>query len=306
MRGALSPDEVAEARRDISAAMADFNAARGRSFSKALTPEAAFRDPRIFRWMFQPRIVAVLKQILEPSYAMLPTLSVAHNQVGLVAGRYLGLKRPGWHIDSGAEGKQPYLADPAYRFVKCGIYLQDNTPEYGGGVDFVPGGHQFPIRTGNLEFDFKLKTLWNHFGIVFRAEIAPLEAGDFLAFDSRLPHRSTVPAAWHSRFTADDYQLGAVRDFPIEKTKYVIYWDSCRARCAESFLANCARRGESEIEAGGGLYFAYSAGLFYPDDYAAEFVARVTAAGIRVATLDPARAHRFRDRWTDRTRSVAV
>jgi hypothetical protein len=264
VRGALTPDEVAYARATIDAAFV----AAGEP--KALLPVRCFADERIYRWMFQPRIVAALKEVLEPNYSVTPTLIVPRNQFGMAARRYLGLKRPGWHVDSGSEGHAPWLLAADYRFMKCGIYLQDNSAAHGGGVDIVRGGHRFPLRTGNPRLDFGLKTLSNQLGIVTAWQRVALQAGDFLAFDSRLPHRSTLPE-----------QPGAGAP-----PKYVIYWDSCRTAYAASFIADRAARGAKEIAID--PFFAQMASLAYPDDYPPGFVARVEAAGIRVAMAEPA------------------
>ena len=131
--------------------------------------------------------------------------------------------------------------------VKCGIYLQDNTADWGGGVDIVRGGHRFPLRTGNHRVDFGTKTLANHVRIVTAWQRMELKAGDFLAFDSRLPHRSTLPE----------------RGITPPQPKYVIYWDSCRTAYAGPFIADRARRGAQEI-AGGELLFAQMASLSFP------------------------------------------
>ena len=34
------------------------------------------------------------------------------------------------------------LNDPNFRFVKCRIYLQDNSDEYGGGIQIKQGFHK--------------------------------------------------------------------------------------------------------------------------------------------------------------------
>jgi hypothetical protein len=273
VRGALAADQVAAARTTIDAAFA----AAGRP--KALLPDRCIAEPGIYRWLFQPRIVAALKEILEPSYSLIPTLTVAQNQFGMMTRRYLGLKRAGWHVDSGSEGHAPWLLAPDYRFVKCGIYLQDNTADWGGGVDIVRGGHRFPLRTGNHRVDFGTKTLANHVGIVTAWQRVELKAGDFLAFDSRLPHRSTLPE----------------RGITPPQPKYVIYWDSCRTAYAGPFIADRARRGAQEI-AGGELLFAQMASLSFPHDYPPAFAERVAEAGIRVASAEPATVNALRER----------
>lgn len=273
IRGALTADEVTAARASIDAAFAAAGA------PKALLPGRCIADPAIYRWLFQPKIVAALKEILEPAYSVIPTLTVARNQFGMAARRYLGLKRPGWHVDSGSEGHAPWLLAPDYRFVKCGIYLQDNSADWGGGVDIVRGGHRFPLRTGNPRLDFGLKTLRDHVGIVTAWQRVALKAGDFLAFDSRLPHRSTLPAR------------GVTRPEP----KYVIYWDSCRTAYAATFIADRATRGAKELGQGE-AFFAQMASLTFPDDYPAEFARRVSETGIRVASAAPATARVMREK----------
>jgi hypothetical protein len=79
----------------------------------------------------------------------------------------------------------------------------------------VRGGHRFQLRPGNHRLDFGTKTLANHFGIHTAWQRVDLKAGDFLAFDSRLPHRSTL------------LERGTAWPQP----KYVIYW-SCRTTYA--------------------------------------------------------------------------
>ena len=94
-----------------------------------------------------------------------------------------------WHVDSGAEKSAPYLHRKDYKFVKCGIYLQDNSKEWGGGIQLVPKSHLFPIKTQIRKLDHKIKSIRDKFSLKNNILDVPIKAGDFLAFDSRLLHK---------------------------------------------------------------------------------------------------------------------
>ena len=54
-----------------------------------------------------------------------------------------GWKRhSGWHMDAGSETGNDYLRAADYRFVKCGIFLQDFDNGWGGGIRIKPKSHR--------------------------------------------------------------------------------------------------------------------------------------------------------------------
>ena len=66
----------------------------------------------------------------------------------------------GWHRDCGGEESinqcKSILSNQEYVFGKIGLYLQDNTEEFGGGIDVVVRSHKvwsrFPIPFLNYLF----------------------------------------------------------------------------------------------------------------------------------------------------------
>ena len=147
----LSRDEVRSLRESIENAFAPLDrAAAGHGFVRSLSAAMTLRIPGVLRAMIHPRIVTVLKTILEPAYALVPDFNLQRNMFDFTDTRkslthFFGLIGHGWHHDAGSERTSHYLFAPAYRCVKCGIYLQDNTVEWGGGIEIAPGAHRPPF-----------------------------------------------------------------------------------------------------------------------------------------------------------------
>lgn len=296
IRGALTPDEVASAREKVFD-LFDVAAAETGKQVRDLWPSLVYQQPWLYGLQFKPQIVKALRAILQPDYAVVPDLLVSRNQCG------------GWHWDSSPEGKQPYLYAPDYRFVKCGIYLQENTAEFGGGVDIVPGRHTWPVKTGNVNLDFKVKTAFDLFGQRFRAVRADLKPGDFLAFHSCLPHQSTQPTALMGNLRPG---VTVLDDVAKDKTKLVIYWDAGRLGSLDGYMQNACRRAERELAGeakdaltGGHPFHAEMVAMRFPEDYPADFVELVRQNGLNVAGIDRGEALRMRERLAHQDQAMA-
>ena len=289
VREALTPAEVTALRSVLADAFVGANDAKGKA-RRVLFPHEILSLDRVYSVVFKPKVVDALKEILGSSYTMFVDLMVQRNMFGHGP-------RQGWHTDSGSEGAAPYLFEPDYRFVKCGIFLQDNDPDWGGGIDVLPGGHKFPLRTSNHRVNLKAKTVLN----TFQRRLFPVQlkiaAGDFVAFDSRLPHTSTFPL----RFQAGSVENDHLNNMPSDKTKFVIYWNSCRNQCAADFLRNSERRAEHEEIQGGHdeLFFCDYLRLKFPESYPADFADQVRAAGIQVASLDEGAARIWSEKYDE-------
>ena len=205
VKGVLDAGETAALRRHLFG-MYDAAGARSGQKVRDLGPRISLNTPEIYRLPLLEPIIRSLKEILEPRFTMLPDLGVSKNQVGLSG----GARNPGWHWDASSEGKRAYLYEPGYRLVKCGLFLQENTEDYGGGVDIVPGRHRWPLKSGNVNLNYKAKNLLDLIGMRFRWTMAKLEPGDFLAFHSCLPHRSTLPRKLLAGVTDEDLRLNAI------------------------------------------------------------------------------------------------
>ena len=104
----------------------------------------------------------------------------------------------------------------------------------------------------------------------FRRTMAKLEPGDFLAFHSCLPHRSTLPRKLLASVTGEDLRLNVIDPPPRDRTKFVVYWDACRARIAGRLLdqPQAPGRGRRTDQPDAVRFHAAEAvAMNYPDDY---------------------------------------
>jgi hypothetical protein len=160
------------------------------------------------RWLlFHPQVVDTLRSLLGDHYAVLRETS-AHHEIFA-----------GWHKDTAAQeaaGHRFQWRDD-FLMVEAGFYLQDNTDEYGGGLDVVPGSHRIPDPvTKSPAIGYKaeeqtfvqkvagrvksaMKKVWGESTAKVEQKEEPLagcvsvpsKAGDLLIFDFRINHRAT-------------------------------------------------------------------------------------------------------------------
>ena len=136
----FSEKEVFEARRLIEDRFVMIQKEINSPFKRSLMPSEVISMPQVVKYCFSNKIVSALKEILGKNYYMFNDFNLQRNMFG-VGGK------GGWHVDSDSEGLSSYLHRNDYKFVKCGIYFQDNTEERGGGIKVTPGCHRFPIKT---------------------------------------------------------------------------------------------------------------------------------------------------------------
>jgi hypothetical protein len=258
----LSSEEVAKLRAHLDLRFAEHGN------PSSLLPSQSLSDPRLYEVLLREPVVRALKELFGDGYTLFTDFSAARN----------GFGRPGeLHHDADAEGAKRYLQAANYRFAKCGVYLQDNLPEWGGGVTITPDLHRFPIRTPFTRIDFVLKRMRDGRKLRKQERWVDLKAGDLLIFDSRLPHQSAFP----SRYAVADVAENGTLDLPPEHTKYVLYWNACAGDSyVPEFTAHMGRRA-----ARGEKLFIDAASLRYPEDFPADLVARLTREGVRVAPV---------------------
>ncbi len=283
LRSFLSPVEVKEYRQ-----LFDEMTKHLSSKKRMLDPSEVLACQKIYSLSFRPALVQALKQILGTNYAMFSDFQVQKNKYG------------GWHVDSNSEGNQAYLQNSKYRFIKVGVYFQDNTDEYGGGIDVVPGGHKFPLITQDVKRNFKIKQRYNEYGQKWIGKPAKLHAGDLLIFDSRLPHKATWPRLMRSNGKDGQPQWAPenvyLSQIPSEHTKYVFYFDACHPDFVETFLQNSIQRSEQENLNGQELFFNDYLGSVFPEDYPEDFVKQAQEQGIQVVSLSQAKAQKYKER----------
>ncbi|MBI3855480.1 MAG: phytanoyl-CoA dioxygenase family protein [Planctomycetes bacterium] len=138
------------------------------------------------RWiLLHPPVVEALRGLLGNDFVYLPE-TVAHDSI-----------RGHWHKDTSAQQKAGHRFhwEPDYLMVQSAIYFQDNTPEYGGGLDIIPGSYlredAFSSPLQRVTNRLRKKGLWPE---VKGGAPVPTKAGDLVFFHFRSDHRGT-PAA---------------------------------------------------------------------------------------------------------------
>ena len=92
---------------------------------------------------FHPAVVEALKSVLGPEYVTIPEYTMQTERFG------------GWHTDAQTERHADYLYRPDYLQIQCGIYLQDNVPGLGGGLDVAPKSHLEVVAIGSPSSVFR-------------------------------------------------------------------------------------------------------------------------------------------------------
>jgi hypothetical protein len=136
------------------------------------------------RWLlFHEPTLRVLKSLLGEDFVVLRE-TAAHRGV-----------YTGWHKDTTSQEREGHTFqwDPDYLMIEAGYYLQDNTPEHGGGLDVEPGSHRAPDpflkEPGKVRK--ALKRIGAIGGPVKNVVSVPNKAGDLILFDFRTNHRAT-------------------------------------------------------------------------------------------------------------------
>ena len=164
-----------------------------------------------------------------------------------------------WHKDTSAQLKagHRFHFEPDYAMVQCALYFQDNSVEYGGGVDVIPGSHRTadscssPLqRVANR---LRKKGLWPE----KRGGTSVMgKAGDLVLFDFRIDHRGTpaavlpVPAAARKfalfiAASADNAHARAYADYIGGRADYRYLREH---RYSDAFLEEAKRKGVSFLK----------------------------------------------------------
>lgn len=148
------------------------------------------RNPEI-RWlMTDDRVVRVMRALIGPDFVFLPEGALHESGYG------------GWHKDTTAQenANQKFQWEPGFLMVQVALYLQDNDPEFAGGLDVIPGSHKSPDRsirrlaTGPMDKVLgRLQAGAKNLRDRLRGEPVPSRAGDLVMFHYRLDHRASIP-----------------------------------------------------------------------------------------------------------------
>lgn len=233
--------------------------------------------PELYTYQFNQALTRALNAIFESEVYYINDLDL---QINTADNRG---KSGGWHIDANSELARfvDYLFHRKYKICKVGLYLQDNSLEFGGGIDVEVGGHKSFRDTHNRYLNLAAYVLDRGLLSRFRQRIrVPIQAGDCVIFDSRLPHASS-PARMQEA------------EIPKDNLKITFYWDVAGSETdAQRFYNNSVIRAFNDQD--GGAFFTNYLRYHFPDSYPESYVNLVdNLSSIRVFSLDKTKATFF-------------
>jgi ectoine hydroxylase-related dioxygenase (phytanoyl-CoA dioxygenase family) len=168
-----------------------------------------------------------------------PFLQSVHEKVSAVIGSYqvipfysltYNLHSPVWHRDSQSLlNSTQFIYNQGFQVSKCGIYLQDDTLMWGGGLEIIPKSHKpgflgykFPIsfskrrETKTSVIQLMAQKFQNNF--IQKKVRLRVKAGDLLIFHGNLLHRASQP----QKPLNQKYQIDEV---PDDTAKFMYQWE---------------------------------------------------------------------------------
>ena len=143
IRNVLDRDEVQLVRSELDRAFGDGHLKE----MPTLYSSEILKHERVWGALFKDRVVNSLRAALGPELYYQHDLDVQRNSYGLTGWKLYS----GWHMDAGSETGNEYLRSADYRFVKCGIYLQDFDNGWGGGIRIKPKSHRGLFESNGLK-----------------------------------------------------------------------------------------------------------------------------------------------------------
>ncbi len=176
------------------------------------------------RWLLtHPPLLEALRGLLGADFKYLPEMSAHHAGYG------------DWHKDTTSQERagEKFHWDDDYLMVEAGLYLQPNTPEYGGGLSVIPGSHNaadtYLDVIDRTVFD-KLRTKLKAWNVLptLQGYAIPSRPGDLVLFHFRIDHRATPCRA---------------RSMLPEHEKYSLFFACSRANAlADQYVEYIKRR----------------------------------------------------------------
>ena len=216
--------------------------------------------PELARIPLNPKVLATLKELLGPRYTLFPNFTMR-------SGLYTG-----WHIDAAFNKPQNHLFNKDFLHVQSVVYLQDNDPAMGGGLDVKPGSHRKFINCFGHQSNLsrRLRKYRNEY---LKEVTVDSKAGDLVLWHARLLHKSTA-----NRVT--------VRN----ENKFGIFWSAAKSNdSATHYLSHL--KSKSKLRLNGMNHFNRDRFIellkmkYPPEDYPSNFVKMASSHKIKVGSL---------------------
>jgi hypothetical protein len=252
VRGVLDGDEIAHLRE----VCAEHLTASG---EEEMCGSAFLAIRELAEIPLRDRIVSAVRELVGDPVVLYPNFTVRKNV-------YVP-----WHVDAAVVGPgHQYVWEPSFIHLQAGLYLQDNDPVAGGGIDAVHGSHLMSFDGyGTVDPNFE-PAAWT-LGTSCLRETIDTRAGDLVLWHSRLMHASTpvVQAAG--------------------REKYGVFFSYGRldVRYNSEFLCTLVANRVRTMNGTTRLIprLAEIAHFRYPDSFPEWFVKDVEAGGIKVPVL---------------------
>jgi hypothetical protein len=190
IRDVLSQDQVRELRAVVRPMFDHEGVQKHEYISGGALPDLWNRHPELQWLLFLPKTLEILRSLLGQDFVYLRE-SAAHLD---------GFGE--WHKDTSQQERAGlrFQWDDDFQMLEFAYYLQDNNPEYGGGLDVEPRSHFSPdpfVRSRFLPARAR-RLMWKSSTLLRRSTISiPNKEGDLVLFHFRLNHRSTPCRATH-------------------------------------------------------------------------------------------------------------
>ena len=281
----LSQEEILQLRNSLHT---HFSAKEEKSFE---TIDYAL-ESKVAALFFRKKIVERLKQVLGDKVVFTNNFNIQYNSFG-IGGRAEGL-----HTDCNSElsPENKYLFQPDYMFGKVGLYLQDNTEEFGGGIDVVVGSQKVWTRLSIPILNYLCTRLYLRlYKINNRRKIkAPIKSGSAIFFDSRLLHASSKP----KNLNLSEKEINDRVQMPSQHCKYAIYMDVCSLGSEKEFIDNSYKRaqGEESSVPTETAFFTNNLSYSYPEDFPEYYKSLVDENNIEIVSLDKDRLRKIKNK----------
>lgn len=226
-----------------------------------LLASTCLKEEKIYKTILNEKLIKTYKEIIQDDVFLIPELHVQINQ-------FPKKKHLGWHFDGQSERHNEYLKASNRKFFRVGIYLQDNTTEYGGGIDVLDCDFfkKLPLKTGG-----RIEKKIIEFYSLFFSKTIHSKKGSVVFFDSRLPHKGTFPEK-----SPQDVNF---------RDKYTIYFQVGNKEHCTYFLNNSIERMFKNFNnASARNYFLDYLKLSFPNEYPSDFVNILNLNNINLLT----------------------
>jgi hypothetical protein len=164
--------------------------------------DIASKYPQLQWLLFYPSMISVLKSLLGNNFVFLPEMAAHYSNYS------------GWHKDTTSQecAGHKFHWQSNYLMVETAIYLQDNN-EYGGGLDVIPGSHNYPDLYATSYGQEFLRNRKNYKSLQYSI---PSKAGDLIIFHFRIDHKASLP------------KICSIDSIPTEQRKLAMFF-ACSA-----------------------------------------------------------------------------